>query len=80
MPPTRNTDNSKFSDLVGYKLYIGSEPGRYSIVRMLKEPGITEYVLEDLPAGTYYVTMTAVNSNNIESAFSNVVVKVVSDG
>lgn len=47
---------------------------------MLKEPGITEYVLEDLPAGTYYVTMTAVNSNNIESAFSNVVVKVVSDG
>lgn len=77
LPPTQNVDDSAFTDLVGYKLYIGSEPGRFEIVRELQEPGLTEYVLEDLPAGTYYVGMTAVNTQNIESPLSNVVVRVV---
>jgi hypothetical protein len=77
LPPTQNVDNSAFTDLVGYKIYIGSEPGRFKVVRELKEPGLTEYVLESLPAGKYYVGMTAVNSQNIESPLSNVVVRVV---
>lgn len=79
LPPTQNVDDSAFTDLVGYKIYIGSEPDRFEIVRELKEPGLTEYVIEGVPAGTYYVAMTAVNSQNIESPLSNVVVKVVGD-
>ena len=77
LPPTQNVDDTAFTDLVGYKIYIGSEPGRFEIVRDLKEPGLTEYVLEGLPAGTYYVGMTAVNSQNIESPLSNVVKRTV---
>lgn len=79
LPPTENVDSSAFTDLVGYKIYIGSEPGRYKTVRMLEDPGLTEYLIEGLPAGKYYVAMTAVNSQNIESPLSNVVVKVVND-
>lgn len=79
LPPTENMDASTFTDLTGYKIYIGSELGRFEMVRALEEPGLTEYVLEDLPDGTYYVAMTSVNSQNIESPLSNVVVKVVGD-
>lgn len=77
LPPTQNVDDTAFSDLIGYKIYIGSKPGRFEIVRELKEPGLTEYVLEGLSPGTYYVGMTAVNSQNIESPLSNVVKRTV---
>lgn len=80
LPPTENVDESAFSDAVGYKIYIGSQPGRYEIVRELRDPGLTEYVIEDVPPGKYYVAMTIVNSENIESPLSNVVVKVVGGG
>lgn len=80
LPPTENADDSAFTDPVGYKIYIGSAPGRYEIVRALQDPGLTEYVIEDVPPGTYYVAMTSVNSKNIESPLSNVVVKVVGGG
>lgn len=77
LPPTENADDSAFTDAVGYKIYIGRQPGRYEIVRELQDPGLTEYVIEDVPPGTYYVAMTTVNSENIESPLSNVVVRVV---
>lgn len=77
LPPTENVDDSAFTDAVGYKIYIGSQPGRYEIVRELQDPGLTEYVIEGVPPGTYYVAMTTVNSENIESPLSNVVVRVV---
>lgn len=80
LPPTENVDSSAFSDAVGYKIYIGSQPGRYEIVRELRDPGLTEYVIEDVPPGKYYVAMTIVNSENIESPLSNVVVRVVGGG
>lgn len=80
LPPTENVDESAFSDAVGYKIYIGSQPGRYEIVRELRDPGLTEYVIEDVPPGKYYVAMTIVNSENIESPLSNVVVRVVGGG
>lgn len=80
LPPTENVDDSAFTDAVGYKIYIGSQPGRYEIVRELRDPGLTEYVIEDVPPGTYYVAMTTVNSKNIESPLSNAVVKVVGGG
>ena len=68
--PTLNTDNSPLTDLAGYKIYYGTEPGHYHAVVRLDNPGITTYVVEYLTPNTYYFAVTAFNSAGIESRLS----------
>jgi hypothetical protein len=69
-PPTANTDESALTDLTGYKIHYGTSPGNYTEVITIDNPGLTSYLIEDLAANTWYFAMTAYNSSNIESAFS----------
>jgi len=75
--PTQNEDGSALTDLRGYKIYYGTEPGSYPTSVRVDSPGITTYVVENLTPATYYFVSTAFNSNDIESSFSNEAVKVV---
>lgn len=75
--PTQNTDGTALTDLAAYKIYFGTSTGNYPNQISIDNPGITNYVVENLPADTYYFVSTAVNSSGVESNYSNVVTKVV---
>ena len=75
--PTQNTDGTALTDLSAYKIYYGTSAGNYPNQISINNPGITTYVVENLPADTYYFVSTAVNSSGVESNYSNVATKVV---
>jgi len=76
-PPTANTDESTLTNLAGYRIYYGTESGSYDETITLDSTELTSYLIENLPAATWYFTMTAYNSDNLESAYSEEVSKVV---
>jgi chitinase len=56
-------------DLAGYKVYYGTASGVFGNPIVL---GIqTTYTITGLPAGTYYIAVTAFNKTGLESGFSN---------
>jgi hypothetical protein len=77
LPPTENIDGTALTNLAGYRLYWGHQPGSYTNSTAVMSPGITTYVVENLASGTYYFAATAVNSSGAESAPSDAVSAVV---
>jgi len=73
--PTQNEDGTPLVDLAAYKFYYGTSSGNYTDSVRVDNPGITTYLIENLPAGTYYIAATAINAGEEESAFSNEAVK-----
>ena len=69
--PLANTDGSPLTDLTAYRVRYGTEPGSYPERIEIANAGITTYVIENLAPNTYYFVLTSINSQNIESAFSN---------
>jgi hypothetical protein len=75
--PTDNADGSTpLADLVGYRVYLSATAGQYSRVATREisasTPGATEQVtIGGLAAGTYYVVVTARDSSNNESIYSD---------
>ena len=76
-PPTEHTDGSPLLDLSGYKIYIGPTEGNYSELVNLANPGLTTYVTDLLPPGTYYFVITAYDNAGTESVYSNVASKTI---
>ena len=74
-PPTTNTDGSPLGDLAGYKVYWGTSQGNYTNSIAVTNAGITSYVVEQLTPATWYFVTTAINSNGVESDYSNVASK-----
>jgi hypothetical protein len=68
--PTDNTDGSAITNLSGYKVYYGEASGEYSSSIDVPNPGLTSYLVQNLPAGQYYFTVTSYNSAGAESGFS----------
>jgi len=78
-PPTENIDNSALTDLSGYKIYYGFSSSALTNSITINNIGLASYVIENLTVNkTYYFSITAVNSLNIESALSNIVIKYIS--
>lgn len=76
-PPTENADGSALTDLAGYKIYYGLNPGFMTSSVNLDNPGLSAYTVENLTANTYYFSAKAVNSSGIESDLSNIVVRQI---
>jgi hypothetical protein len=68
--PTQNTDGSVLADLSGYVIHYGTASKNYTSSVTVANPGLTTYVVEDLPAGTYYFSMTSTASNGTTSSAS----------
>ncbi|MFL6604100.1 MAG: putative Ig domain-containing protein [Steroidobacteraceae bacterium] len=68
--PTANADGTALVDLKGYKVHYGSASKSYSDVIQVANPGLTTYVVQNLPAGKYYFAVTAYNATGTESALS----------
>lgn len=77
MPPQSNTDGTSASDLAGYVIYWGTDPGAYDQQVRIDNVGLTAYVVDGLRPATYYFTATAFNTAGIESDFSNEVERSV---
>ena len=75
--PTENTDDSPLTNLAGYAFYYGTSPGTYPNRLQVNDPSITRYVVENLPAATYYFVAVAINSDGIESGYSNEAVRTI---
>jgi len=79
IPPTENSDGSTLVDLSGYKIYYGTTPNSLYNSIVIDNPGLTSYVIDNLVNNTtYYFSITAINSKNVESTYSNVVSKYAS--
>jgi hypothetical protein len=78
-PPTINTDGSVLTNLASYKLYYGTNSANLINVATIANPTVTTSVIDKLTDGTWYFAVTAVNSSGIESAYSNVQSKTVTN-
>ncbi|MDB6087236.1 MAG: sericin-like [Gammaproteobacteria bacterium] len=70
-PPTQNSDGTVLTDLVGYKIHYGTASQNYTATLALDNAGLTRYVVDSLPAGTYYFAVAAYNSKGMESTLSD---------
>ena len=73
-PPTANTDGSAVNNLAGYGIHYGRDTGAYQYQVRLDNPGVTNYVIENLLPGTYYIAATSYNEAGDESDFSGEIV------
>jgi hypothetical protein len=68
--PTDNADGSVLMDLAGYKVHYGPASKDYTGTIEVDNPGLTTYVVQNLPAGTYYFSISSYNSMGVESSLS----------
>jgi hypothetical protein len=69
--PTENTDGSPLTDLSGYDIHYGTKSGDYTQSITVSNPGLATYVVDNLTPGTYYFSVSAVNSEGTESPLSS---------
>ena len=69
--PTERVDNTPLTDLAGFEVHYGQASGNYSNQITINNPGISTYVVENLPPGTWYFAVTAHDSAGQSSDFSN---------
>lgn len=77
VPPTTNSDGSALDDLAGYRIYYGTDAGDLGTIVPVTNPGLTEYVIDNLAAGTYYFVVRAVDYAGNQSANSNMASKTL---
>lgn len=68
--PQTNADGTPLSDLAGYRVRYGTQSGSYSNTIDIPSPHTLNHVLTGLPPSTYYLVVTAYNSENVESVTS----------
>jgi len=77
IPPTENTDGTPLTNLAGYDIHYGTESGDYTQSIPVDNPGLATYVVDNLTPGTYYFSVSAVNSAGTESPLSSEVALTV---
>jgi fibronectin type III domain protein len=70
VPPTQNSDGSPITNLAGYKLHYGKSSTDYTQTLAVENAGLTRFVVDNLPSGTYYFAITAFNAQGLESPLS----------
>ncbi len=72
--PTTNTDGTALTNLGGYKVYYGTSSGVYTTA--VNVGNVLSYKVANLTSGhTYYFAVTAYNTSNVESSYSNEVTR-----
>jgi hypothetical protein len=75
--PGANMDGSTLTDLTGYRVHWGTTPGTYSRSTQLLNAASRTHTVTGLARGTWYFVVTALNSQGVESSYSNVWSKTV---
>ena len=74
--PTQTVDGSPLTDLAGYRIYYGSASRNYLTIVELDDPMAQDYTFT-AASGDYFVAMTALDSQDNESAYSNEILRSV---
>jgi hypothetical protein len=74
--PQENVDGTPLTDLEKYRIYIGRETRSYDESIDVTDPGATSHTFQ-ASSGEIFVTMTALDRDGNESAFSNEIVRIV---
>jgi hypothetical protein len=75
-PPSINADGTPLTDLAGYMIYYGTNPGNYS--QSINVGDVTTYTVNNLTEGlTYYFVTTAYDAIRNESEYSNETYKII---
>jgi VCBS repeat-containing protein len=71
--PAEREDNSalSLSAIAGYRIYYGASQGQYSDNVTINDSSATDYTFADLPAGTYYFVVTTIDTDGLESQYSD---------
>ena len=64
----QNTDGSAITDLGGYVIYHGVSPNALTSTVRISNPGISSYVIDNIPVGTHYFALAAFNASGVEGA------------
>ena len=75
--PTQNTDGSALTNLAGFVIAYGTSAGSLSQSITVTNPSVSTFVIDSLPAGTYYFAVKAYTANGAESGLSAVASKVI---
>jgi len=71
--PTENADGTPLTNLAGYWIYYGTSAEAMTKSVQIDNPGIQTYVLSNLSPGTWYFSMTAYSTADVQSTNSAVV-------
>lgn len=77
-PPTTNTDGSTLTDLTGFRFYYGTQANSLGQSLTVSTPAICRATIDNLAAGTWYFTVTALAASGIESQEAPVVSRTLS--
>jgi hypothetical protein len=75
--PTENTNGTPLTDLAGYHIYYGTTKGIWTSTITVLDASETSHVVSGLSPGTYYFTVTAFNSEGMDSPDSNIGSKTI---
>jgi hypothetical protein len=75
--PTENEDDSPLINLAGFVIHCWNEADEYTHSIYVDDPGITSYIVGNLPPGVHFCAVKAVNTDGRVSALSNAVAKAV---
>ncbi|MEO8019979.1 MAG: putative Ig domain-containing protein [Pseudomonadota bacterium] len=75
--PTENTDGSALTNLAGYRILYGTSADQLDQSVSVSNPGLTNFVVDNLSIGTWYFAVVVVNSAGFESDLSNVATKII---
>jgi len=73
LPPTENMDGTVLNNLAGYRLHYGKKAAELDQIIQISNPSISRFVVENLPAGTYFFALKAYTKGGVESSMSEVV-------
>jgi hypothetical protein len=76
--PTTNTNGTPLTNLAGYRILYGVSASNLSQTVDLNSPTTTQYVINNLTAGTWYFAIQSVTSAGAESPLSDVVSATIS--
>jgi hypothetical protein len=75
--PTENTNGTALTNLGGYQIYYGTSVSAMTQTVQIANPGIDTYVVSNLSPGTWYFSIRAYTSANVEGAASAAVSKTI---
>lgn len=71
IPPVTTTSGATLTNLVGYRIYYGTDVTKLVQKVDVTNPGVATYVIEGLKPAMYYFAVTAIDARGAESARSN---------
>jgi len=76
--PTQRVDGTPLgASLAGYRIYYGQSPSNLDQTIAINTIGVTSYVVGNLTPATWYFAATAVDTNGVESGYSNIGSKTI---